>query len=58
MDSNLYKLPKDNFLFTSESVAHGHPDKLCDFISDSVLDAFLVIIFYKCFYPHSHVIYK
>ena len=26
-------------LFTSESVTEGHPDKLCDFISDSVLDA-------------------
>ena len=28
-------------LFTSESVTEGHPDKLCDFVSDSVLDAFL-----------------
>lgn len=28
-------------LFTSESVTEGHPDKLCDFISDSILDAFL-----------------
>ncbi|MBR2705143.1 MAG: methionine adenosyltransferase [Clostridia bacterium] len=28
-------------LFTSESVTEGHPDKLCDFISDSVLDSFL-----------------
>ena len=28
-------------LFTSESVTEGHPDKLCDFISDSVLDACL-----------------
>lgn len=27
-------------LFTSESVTEGHPDKLCDFISDSVLDAY------------------
>jgi len=27
-------------LFTSESVTEGHPDKLCDFISDSVLDSF------------------
>ena len=27
--------------FTSESVTEGHPDKLCDYISDSVLDAFL-----------------
>lgn len=28
-------------LFTSESVTEGHPDKLCDYISDSVLDSFL-----------------
>ena len=28
-------------LFTSESVTEGHPDKLCDYISDSVLDAYL-----------------
>ena len=30
-----------NFLFTSESVTEGHPDKLCDQVSDSVLDAIL-----------------
>lgn len=29
-------------LFTSESVTEGHPDKLCDQISDSILDAFLM----------------
>lgn len=34
-------LPRDHFLFTSEAVTNGHPDKLCDFISDSVLDACL-----------------
>lgn len=28
-------------LFTSESVTEGHPDKLCDRISDAVLDALL-----------------
>lgn len=28
-------------LFTSESVTEGHPDKLCDFISDSILDEYL-----------------
>lgn len=28
-------------LFTSESVTEGHPDKLCDYISDSILDSFL-----------------
>ncbi|ENN72583.1 S-adenosylmethionine synthase isoform X1 [Dendroctonus ponderosae] len=30
-----------NFLFTSESVGEGHPDKMCDQISDAVLDAHL-----------------
>ena len=29
------------FVFTSESVSEGHPDKVCDYISDSVLDACL-----------------
>ncbi|MCP4806538.1 MAG: methionine adenosyltransferase [Proteobacteria bacterium] len=31
----------ENYLFTSESVSEGHPDKMCDQISDAVLDAFL-----------------
>lgn len=31
----------DNFLFTSESVSEGHPDKIADQISDAVLDALL-----------------
>eukprot|EP01024_Parvocaulis_polyphysoides_P011084 TRINITY_DN1389_c0_g2_i1.p2 TRINITY_DN1389_c0_g2~~TRINITY_DN1389_c0_g2_i1.p2 ORF type:complete len:387 (+),score=73.75 TRINITY_DN1389_c0_g2_i1:102-1262(+) len=31
----------DTFLFTSESVNEGHPDKLCDQVSDAVLDACL-----------------
>ena len=30
-----------SFLFTSESVSEGHPDKLADQISDAILDAFL-----------------
>ncbi len=30
-----------NFLFTSESVSEGHPDKLCDRISDAVVDAYI-----------------
>ena len=34
-------LPKNHFLFTSESVSEGHPDKLCDQISDAILDACL-----------------
>lgn len=33
-------MPK-NFLFTSESVSEGHPDKVCDQISDSLVDAYL-----------------
>jgi S-adenosylmethionine synthetase len=31
----------DSYLFTSESVSEGHPDKMCDQISDAVLDAIL-----------------
>ncbi len=34
-------LSKDQFLFTSESVTEGHPDKVCDMISDGVLDAII-----------------
>ena len=30
-----------SYLFTSESVSEGHPDKVCDQISDAVLDAIL-----------------
>ncbi len=30
-----------NFLFTSESVTEGHPDKICDQISDAILDEYL-----------------
>jgi S-adenosylmethionine synthetase len=33
----------ENFLFTSECVTEGHPDKMCDQISDAVLDACLAI---------------
>jgi S-adenosylmethionine synthetase len=33
-----YKMGKD-FLFTSESVTEGHPDKICDQVSDAILDA-------------------
>src|SRR5262245_50739658 len=32
---------KGSYLFTSESVSEGHPDKVCDRISDAVVDAFL-----------------
>ena len=34
-------MTKKNFLFTSESVSEGHPDKVCDRISDMVVDTYL-----------------
>lgn len=34
-------MPYRNYLFTSESVTEGHPDKICDQVSDAVLDAIL-----------------
>uniref|UniRef100_H2Y518 S-adenosylmethionine synthase n=1 Tax=Ciona savignyi TaxID=51511 RepID=H2Y518_CIOSA len=34
---------EETFLFTSESVGEGHPDKLCDQVSDAILDAHLAI---------------
>ena len=37
--SNKQVLPEGHFLFTSESVGEGHPDKICDQISDAILDA-------------------
>jgi S-adenosylmethionine synthetase len=36
-------MSRQNYIFTSESVSEGHPDKLCDRISDAVLDAFLTV---------------
>ena len=38
---NLIKMAKQDYIFTSESVSEGHPDKVCDIISDSVLDLYL-----------------
>ena len=38
-----------SYLFTSESVGEGHPDKLCDCVSDTIVDLFLAAD------PHSHV---
>src|SRR5690349_19016280 len=35
------ELRKGGYLFTGESVVEGHPDKVCDQISDSILDAFI-----------------
>jgi len=37
----LLAVSRPNYLFTSESVSEGHPDKVCDRISDTVVDAFL-----------------
>ena len=36
-------LKNGNYLFTSESVSEGHPDKICDRISDSVVDKYLAV---------------
>lgn len=40
VESN-YEHSNETFLFTSESVSEGHPDKMCDQISDAILDAHL-----------------
>ena len=32
---------RSSYLFTSESVSEGHPDKICDRISDAIVDAYL-----------------
>ena len=29
------------YIFTSESVTEGHPDKVCDYIADSILDSYI-----------------
>jgi S-adenosylmethionine synthetase len=42
-------VPRKNYLFTSESVSEGHPDKVCDQISDSIVDLYLSAD------PHSRV---
>jgi S-adenosylmethionine synthetase len=34
-------MAQENFVFTSESVSEGHPDKVCDRISDTVVDLYL-----------------
>ena len=34
-------MSRNSFLFTSESVSEGHPDKVCDRISDAIVDTFL-----------------
>ncbi len=42
-------MARSEYLFTSESVSEGHPDKLCDRISDAIVDAYLTAD------PHSRV---
>ncbi len=34
-------MPNSNYLFTSESVSEGHPDKICDRVSDAIVDTYL-----------------
>ena len=41
MEQDIQNLPEGHFFFSSESVGQGHPDKLCDQVSDAVLDACL-----------------
>ena len=36
-------MSRESYIFTSESVSEGHPDKVCDRISDAVLDAFIAL---------------
>merc|ERR1712088_237578 len=40
-ETNIETASNEKFLFTSESVGEGHPDKMCDQISDAILDAHL-----------------
>ena len=42
-------MARKSYVFTSESVSEGHPDKLCDRVSDAILDAFLSVE------PHARV---
>jgi len=51
---------EEKILFTSESVSEGHPDKLCDQISDAILDACLAIdkqahVAVECFVSEQHL---
>lgn len=45
----MVELKPNHFYFASESVGEGHPDKLCDQVSDGILDACIKIN------PHSKV---
>ncbi|MCP4385500.1 MAG: methionine adenosyltransferase [Hyphomicrobiales bacterium] len=37
-------MPRSSYLFTSESVSEGHPDKVCDRISDTIVDAYIAAL--------------
>src|SRR3954464_13229651 len=39
--NRISSMARSSYLFTSESVSEGHPDKVCDRISDTVVDAYL-----------------
>jgi S-adenosylmethionine synthetase len=41
--SDRFYSDRSSYIFTSESVAEGHPDKVCDQISDAIVDAFLTV---------------
>jgi len=41
LEDSMRSAPTHQYTFTSESVSEGHPDKVCDYIADSILDAYL-----------------
>jgi S-adenosylmethionine synthetase len=41
LEATKTRTPGTSYVFTSESVSEGHPDKVCDYIADSILDAHL-----------------
>jgi S-adenosylmethionine synthetase len=45
----------DDFQFTSESVSDGHPDKVCDQISDAILDSYIEADPHSRFAPRHHL---
>ena len=49
-------MSKASYLFTSESVTEGHPDKIADKISDSILDSIMADD-KQCFYSTANCIY-
>ena len=41
LSNEIISMTDKKYLFTSESVSEGHPDKVCDIISDYIVDDFL-----------------